>query len=240
MVANGKVGADAVSLRDESNTIKDSTLATVIVLSAPSESVVNKSVQVTIKLMDKNGNVVKVAQVTVTSSAGSETVNLTDGTGVYQYIPTAIGEDTVTVKYLGNESFYPSTNSTKINVTAEKTTPVNPNQTGDNNTKPTNPTTPTKVTKKATKITAKNKKFKAKTKVKKYTITLKAGKKAVKKVQVTIKIGKKTYKAKTNAKGKATFKIKKLTKKGKYNAVIKFKGDKNYKASSKKVKITIK
>ena len=30
------------------------------------------------------------------------------------------------------------------------------------------------------------------------------------------------------------------TKKGKYKAVIKFKGNKNYKASSKKVKITIK
>ena len=120
--------------------------------------------------------------------------------------------------------------------------------TGDNGTKPVTPTKPTtpaktttkKVTKKATKIIAKNKKFKAKTKVKKYTITLKAGKNPVKKVQVTIKIGKKTYKAKTNNKGKATFKIKKLTKKGKYKAVIKFKGNKNYKASSKKVKITIK
>ena len=75
---------------------------------------------------------------------------------------------------------------------------------------------------------------------KKYTITLKAGKKAVKKVQVILKIGKKTYKAKTNAKGKATFKIKKLTKKAKYTATIKFKGNKNYKASTKKVKITIK
>ena len=92
----------------------------------------------------------------------------------------------------------------------------------------------------ATKITAKKKTFKAKTKVKKYAITLKSGKKAVKKVKVTIKIGKKTYTAKTNAKGKATFKIKKLTKKGKYNAVIKFKGNSAYKASSKKVKITIK
>ena len=52
--------------------------------------------------------------------------------------------------------------------------------------------------------------------------------------------GKKIIKAKTNAKGKATFKIKKLTKKGKYNAVVKFKGNKNYKASTKKVKITVK
>ena len=90
-----------------------------------------------------------------------------------------------------------------------------------------------------TKITAKNKTFKAKTKVKKYTITLKAGKKPIKKVQVILKIKGKTYKAKTNAKGKATFKIK-LTKKGKFKSVITFKGNKNYKTATKKVKIKIK
>ena len=59
-------------------------------------------------------------------------------------------------------------------------------------------------------------------------------------INVLTNNGKKTFKAKTNAKGKATFKIKKLTKKGKYSAVIKFKGNKAYKASSKKVKITLK
>jgi hypothetical protein len=50
----------------------------------------------------------------------------------------------------------------------------------------------------------------------------------------------KTYKAATNAKGKATFKITKLKKKGKFTATIKFAGDKTYKAASKKVKITVK
>jgi hypothetical protein len=99
------------------------------------------------------------------------------------------------------------------------------------------PVTPTKA---ATKITAKKKTFKAKTKVKKYTITLKANGKPVKSVQVTLKIKGKIYKAKTNAKGKATFKIKKLTKKGKYTAVVTFKGNSVYQPSSKKVKITIK
>lgn len=97
-----------------------------------------------------------------------------------------------------------------------------------------------KVTKKATKIIAKKKTFKAKKKVKKYTITLKAGKKPVKKVKVTLKIKGKIYKAKTNAKGKAIFKIKNLKKKGTYKAIIKFKGNKYYKASSKKVKIKVK
>ena len=101
-------------------------------------------------------------------------------------------------------------------------------------------TTTPKVTKKATKITAKKATFKAKKKTKKYTIVLKSGKTAVKKVKVTLKVGKKTYKATTNSKGKATFKITKLNKKGKYTAVIKFKGNKYYKATSKKVKITVK
>ena len=97
-----------------------------------------------------------------------------------------------------------------------------------------------KVTKAKSKITAKKATFKAKKKTKKYTITLKAGKKAISKVKVTLKVKGKTYKATTNAKGKATFKITKLTKKGKHNAVIKFKGNNYYKATSKKVKLTIK
>ena len=89
-------------------------------------------------------------------------------------------------------------------------------------------------------IAKKVKKFKRSVKVKKYTVTLKANNVAMKYVKVTIKINKKTYTAKTNKYGKATFKIKKLTKKGKFNAILKYKGNSNYKAISKKVKITIK
>ena len=96
------------------------------------------------------------------------------------------------------------------------------------------------IVKVAVKFIAKKKTFKAKTKVKKYKVTLKAGKNPVKNVWVTLKIKGKTFKAKTNAKGKATFKIKKLTKKGKYNAVIKFSGNGNYLKAIKKVRITVK
>jgi hypothetical protein len=96
--------------------------------------------------------------------------------------------------------------------------------------------------KKATpKMTAKVKKFKRSKKVKKYGIALKDNMgKPINKVKVTLKIGKKTFKAKTNAKGKATFKIKKLTKKGKFKAAVSFKGNKYYNNVSKKVKIVIK
>ena len=59
-------------------------------------------------------------------------------------------------------------------------------------------------------------------------------------VKVTLKVNKKTYSAKTNSKGKATFKITKLTKKGKFNAAITYKGNKYYKKVTKKTKITIK
>jgi len=53
-------------------------------------------------------------------------------------------------------------------------------------------------------------------------------------VKVTINVGKKTYTAKTNKKGESAINLKKLLKKGKYTAVIKFKGNKNYKPTSKK------
>ena len=96
------------------------------------------------------------------------------------------------------------------------------------------------IIKKHSKIVAKKKTFKAKTKTKKYTVTLKSGKTPIKKVKLTIKIKNKTFKATTNNKGKATFKIKKLTKKGKYTAKITFKGNKYYKAATKKVKIVLK
>ena len=102
------------------------------------------------------------------------------------------------------------------------------------------------VTKKKTTISASNKVFKAKTKTKKISVTLKTVKnkydnktylKSGKKV--TLKVNGKTYTAKINKKGVAKFTIK-ITKKGKYTAKIKFAGDKTYKASSKTIKIRIK
>ena len=62
----------------------------------------------------------------------------------------------------------------------------------------------------------------------------------MKKVKVKLRIKVKIYNAKTNSKGKAVFKIKKLTKKGKYTAKVIFNGSKCFNAVSKKVKIYIK
>ncbi len=98
------------------------------------------------------------------------------------------------------------------------------------------------VIKKATpKIVAKKKTFKKALKTKKYTIVLKDNLgKAIKNAKVSIKVGKKTYTAKTNNKGKATFKIKKLTKKGTYKATVTYKGNAYYNKVTKKVNIKVK
>jgi len=121
----------------------------------------------------------------------------------------------------------PSTNTTEENTNTE------------GKTRQTQPVT-SDAKKVTPKIIAKKKIFKASKKVKKYIITLKVGKKLLKKVKVTLKIKGKTYKATTNKKGKATFKIKKLNKKGKYKAIITYKGNKTYNKVTKKVTITIK
>ena len=122
-----------------------------------------------------------------------------------------------TVSFLGDNMYKTSSNSTKIIITSKKTS-----------------------------ITASSKVFNAKTKSKTIKVTLKTQKNPYngktylsKGKKITLKINGKTYSAKTNAKGVAKFSIK-LTKKGKYNALIKFAGDKTYKSSSKQIKVTIK
>ncbi|PWB88381.1 Ig-like domain repeat protein [Methanobrevibacter thaueri] len=161
-----------------------------------------------------------------------------------------------------NGTIYVTTEDNKLFALGNSTSVVNdtnasdegnstPAGNGTNGTGDTNGSTPSnvnpsnggnnaKVTKKASKITAKKKTFKKSLKTKKYTVTLKSGKTPIKKVKLIIKIGKKTFKATTNAKGKATFKIRKFTKKGRYTAKITFKGNKYYKATTKKVKIVLK
>lgn len=90
-------------------------------------------------------------------------------------------------------------------------------------------------------INAKNKSFKDKTKIKKYSVVLKNSLgETLKNKKVTLKVNGKTYNAKTDANGKAVFKINKLTKKGTFSATISYAGDKSYSKVNKKVKITVK
>ena len=90
-------------------------------------------------------------------------------------------------------------------------------------------------------MAASAKTFKKSLKTKKYSITLKNNLgKVMKNTKVTLKIKGKTFSAYTNSKGVATFKITKLTKKGKYTSYVKYAGSKYYNALNKKVVITLK
>ena len=181
--------------------------------------VINYAKKYSVNIMDSNGNAIVGKKVTFKLNGKNIGSAYTDSKGVATYKITSkmlkaakAGTKKLTITLNDNVEF--KTVSKTVNV---------------------------KINKEKTKLVAKKKTFKAKTKVKKFTVTLKNSKgKAVKKAKLTLKVKGKTYKAKTNKKGKATFKIKKLNKKGKHNAVIKFKTTKYYKASSKKVKITVK
>ena len=171
---------------------------------------INKNLVITLK--DAKGKVLRGVKVTVNLN-GAKTYT-TDKNGQVKINVAKLVPKIYTAKitFNGNDMYVKSAKNVKVTVKKAKA-----------------------------KIVAKKKTFKSKKKVKKYIITLKNNKgKAIKKVRVTLKIKKKTFKAKTNAKGKAVFKIKKLTKKGKYTAKIKFKGNKYYKKVTKKVKIKIK
>jgi len=157
----------------------------------------------------------------------------------------ALANQKVTVK-VGTISKTLTTNAKgQVSVDVSKLTPKTYTATftyaGDDINDKSSNTAKVVVNKATPKLTAKKATFKAKKKTKKYSIVLKDNKgKAIKKAKVTLKVKGKTYKATTNAKGKATFKITKLTKKGKQTATIKFGGNTLYKAVSKKVKLTIK
>ena len=213
-----------------------------VVIQAPDITVDYETGVFNITLTDKEGN--GIANITGTVNIDGQDYNIkTDANGKAS-VPLKLTNGTydAVIKTTSNYYFSSGYKESKITVNPK----ADDNGNGTNNATNNNPVAPTQTpsststTKKTVKITAKNKAFKAKSKKKKYTITLKSGKKALKKVRVTLKVKGKTYTAKTNAKGKATFNLKKLTKKGKYTAVIAFKGDNLYKKATKKVKITIK
>ena len=171
---------------------------------------VNKNLVITLK--DSNGKALSGVKVTVNLN-GAKTYT-TDKNGQLKVSTKGLAPKIYTAKITFNGDAVYDKSAKDIKVTVKKATP---------------------------KLTAKKKTFKRSVKVKKYSIVLKDNVgKAIKKAKVTIKIGKKTYAAKTNSKGKASFKIKKLTKKGTYKATVTFKGNKYYNKVVKKVKIKIK
>ena len=166
----------------------------------------------TITLMDVNGNPISNMDVTV-NVGGKVSVLKTNAKG-QAFIAIGLAPKTyvarVTFEGFGN---YNAASAT-ANIIVKKATP---------------------------KLTASKKTFKIKVKTKKYTVTLKDNfGRAIKNAPLTIKIKSKTYKAKTNANGKATFKINKLTKKGTFKSTVRYAGNAYYNTVTKKVKITVK
>ena len=171
---------------------------------------VNKDLVVTLK--DANGVAISGAKISINLN-GVQTLT-TDNNGQVKIATDSLAPNVYNAKitFAGNDNYKASSTTTKV--TVKKATP---------------------------KLTSKAKAFKKSVKTKKYSITLKTNQnKVMKNIKLTLKVNKKTYTAKTNKKGVATFKITKLTKKGKYTAVVKFAGNKYYNAKTVKPKITVK
>ena len=172
----------------------------------------NKNKNLVITLKDSQGKALSGAKVTVNLNGAKTYTTDKNGQIKINVAKLVPKKYTAKVTFAGNKNYLKSTADVKV--TVKKATP---------------------------KMTAKKKTFKKVKKVKKYTITLKDNTgKAIKKAKVTLKVKGKTYKAKTNSKGKATFKITKLKKKGTFKATVTYKGDKYYNKVTKKAKIKVK
>ena len=172
----------------------------------------NSGKDATLTFKDENGN--PISNMTVTVDLNGPKEYTTDKKGQISIPTRGLAPKTydVSVSFKGTDNY--NGFNTTVKITVQKATP---------------------------KLTANKKTFKSSTKSKKYTVTLKDNKgKAIKKAKVTLRVGGKTYKATTNSKGKATFKIVKLNKKGTFKATVTYKGNKYFKKVTKKAKITVK
>ena len=165
-----------------------------------------------IYLKDIHGNPVEKVPIEFTLNGKKYICNTSSEGRAGFKITLAPGSYDLSIDFAGNSYYVKSSATAKI--TVKKTTP---------------------------KLTVAKKTFKKSVKTKKYTVTLKDSKgKAINKAKLTLKVKGKTYKATTNKKGKATFKITKLNKKGKFTAIVKFAKNAYYNEVSKKVKISVK
>ena len=164
-------------------------------------------------LKDSKGNVLANRTVTLVYDGKTYTA-ITDSKGiaVFKIKTTTLGSKQASIKFDGDDK-YESSNRTVI----------------------------IEAIKQPSKITAYEKTFRVKTKVKQYTIALKDNKgKYIYKGTVYLKVNGKTYKAITNSKGRATFKITGLTKAGEFTASIKYNGNNYYSSVSQKAILTTK
>ena len=166
----------------------------------------------------------------VYGGSGSTNVSFTGATGVEAEV---INQPKAVVKVSGNKitvsGLNPGTYTLKVTTIA------------DANHNPVTKTVEITVNKAKTQLTASAKAFKTTDKTKAYTVVLKDAKGLlIKNALVYLKVNGITYKATTNAKGIATFKMAKLTKAGNYRATVTFNGNAFYDKATKSVQITVK
>jgi len=229
---NVAVDAYTISISDLSAGTHTLTVATV-----PDENhtAVTETATITVNKVSTN---LTAASVTATYNVNKYLIiKLTDGQG------NPLANSTVTVDLNGVKNYTTDENGQikiKVSNMVPKTYSAKISYAGNDNYIGSNATAKVVVKKATPKITASAKTFKTATKTKKYTITLKDNTgKAIKNAKVTLKVNGKTYKATTNSKGKATFKITKLTKKGTFKATITYTGNKYYNKVTKKVNIKV-
>ncbi len=169
----------------------------------------NKNLVITLK--DSKGNPIANAKVIVNLN-GVKTFT-TDNKGQIKVSTNGLAPNTYAAKITFNGNAVYDKSTKEVKVTVKKANP---------------------------KMDAKAKTFKVKVKTKAYAMTLKDNNgKAIKNAVVVLKVKGKTYKATTNGKGKATFKIKNLNKKGTYNAAITYGGSKLYNKLTVNAKIKV-
>ena len=175
-------------------------------------AVFNQNKCLTVNLFDEYGNPISNANISIDLNGKKTLPSNSEGKVELSVINLIPNSYIAKVTFCGNQNYVES--SLNVKVTVKKATP---------------------------KLTAKAKTFKKSLKTKKFSVTLKNNlNKVMKNTKVTLKVNKKTFTAKTTDKGVATFKITKLTKKGKYTATVKYAGSKYYNAKSVNVKITVK
>ena len=222
-VANYSVPFDAgvysvsASVEGDNVIVSDASLDNIVIKKIPVylDVIVSGQYQraVTLVVLDSSFTVpISGEKLEIKFSNGKSATSVTNDMGIATYwIPFSAGSYLLTADILSNR-FYAQ--SKTISVKLLKATP---------------------------ELSASKKTFKLKTKSKKYTISLKDDmSQPMKNVKVTLKVNGKTYNAKTNSKGKATFKITKLKKKGTFKATVRYVGNGYYNSVTKRVKISVK
>jgi hypothetical protein len=121
LVAKTFIGDKTVNLNDASNIIENNIPLNVkIEITVNPENTVNKTTTIIIVLKDENDNIIANQKVNLTIGSSTQEVELKNGFLVYTYTPENIGEDAITIKYTGDNTYLPTTNTSTINITANK------------------------------------------------------------------------------------------------------------------------